>query len=510
MKAIHKAVFGMVRAINLRLNATAGEDTNRQAETVRIWTSAESYAASYLRENPSARVVSELLDLMRLQDRRETGEAHLSAEAAIPLFKTGVEKAVRSQVEPLVESLLSVAESGWTEVLHLANNGLNFTNYYRAMDALNYGVSEGRGFLEAPIPVEERSLVTLLVHALERIGLDLEQGQVKRAMGDVPALQEATEGARTAAKVAAARYLGRMTEGDAEVASEKAKPHTAEGYFKQRSETLLRLVQKAGWKLSNGESPKHSQLLQFAAKAEGFNSFQALKAKFSADTPNFCPHCGAAGTLEECGTVFCEMGEYDGRSYELEGDAPQYHCSRCDNRFADWRDWTEAAKESDVKADSSVERLSPMQKAMQQLEAHYGENGEHPVYDGEYWRHELRVHDTRLENYWEWLVHQLEANQEMFPWEREENGSVQLVRAAGLKVVRGETSSWELSGPAVTNGLVDPVDGDGAEEEVWGEAAYHVVGVVLDKNQSLNPEFWATMSLDSKLMYVREVFGTDA
>lgn len=106
----------------------------------------------------------------------------------------------------------------------------------------------------------------------------------------------------------------------------------SESYFKQRAKTLGEHLKKAGCTLS------HSQVLHALSKAEGFSSFQALRFELSSNsgTPNYCPHCGAIGTLEDIGSVFCEQGEFDGKEYEAEGDATHYQCSRCTNQFADW------------------------------------------------------------------------------------------------------------------------------------------------------------------------------
>jgi hypothetical protein len=122
-------------------------------------------------------------------------------------------------------------------------------------------------------------------------------------------------------------YLRRINTEMAAVASAQgAGPTDAEGYIKQRAAAISR----AGCTL------KHSQILQALARSEGYKSFQALKAALPQFGPAFCPHCGAAGTLKNVGTVFCEQGEWDGKSHEAEGDGVQYRCDRCSGQFTDW------------------------------------------------------------------------------------------------------------------------------------------------------------------------------
>jgi len=50
----------------------------------------------------------------------------------------------------------------------------------------------------------------------------------------------------------------------------------------------------------------------------------------------FCPVCGAKNTLIEAGSAFVEMGDYDGKKYEFEGDAPHYECAECGGQFTGW------------------------------------------------------------------------------------------------------------------------------------------------------------------------------
>lgn len=104
----------------------------------------------------------------------------------------------------------------------------------------------------------------------------------------------------------------------------------AEGYLKQRAEAMGRALGKFDVKL------KHSQLLAVVARMEGRESFQSLKSAVSPHVPNFCPHCGAAATLKQVDTVYCEQGEYDGKEYQAEGEGQQYQCSRCQGQFTDW------------------------------------------------------------------------------------------------------------------------------------------------------------------------------
>lgn len=104
----------------------------------------------------------------------------------------------------------------------------------------------------------------------------------------------------------------------------------AVSYLKQRAETMKRGLEQFGVQV------KHGQALRVVAAMEGHKSFASLREKLDRTAPNFCPHCGAAGTLQSVGSVYCEQGEYEGNSYEAEGDGTQYACTRCSGQFNDW------------------------------------------------------------------------------------------------------------------------------------------------------------------------------
>jgi len=50
----------------------------------------------------------------------------------------------------------------------------------------------------------------------------------------------------------------------------------------------------------------------------------------------FCPCCGAKDTLVDACSAFVEMGDYDGKHYEFEGDARHYECGACGGQFTGW------------------------------------------------------------------------------------------------------------------------------------------------------------------------------
>lgn len=115
------------------------------------------------------------------------------------------------------------------------------------------------------------------------------------------------------------------------IVSPVAKTSTeAEGHLKTRATALAKALTKYNVSL------KHGQVLTLLARVEGYKSFSALKASLTRDVPGFCPHCGAAGTIKGAGTVYCEQGEYNGSSYEAEGEGAQYACTRCNGQFTDW------------------------------------------------------------------------------------------------------------------------------------------------------------------------------
>lgn len=45
-----------------------------------------------------------------------------------------------------------------------------------------------------------------------------------------------------------------------------------------------------------------------------------------------CPKC-STGTMKKAGSAFIEEGEYDGKSYEVEGDATKHACDSCGFEF---------------------------------------------------------------------------------------------------------------------------------------------------------------------------------
>jgi hypothetical protein len=117
----------------------------------------------------------------------------------------------------------------------------------------------------------------------------------------------------------------------------------AERHFKKRAEAMRRELSKIGMPLKQG------QALKLFAVTEGYKGFSALKVALAGHSPGFCPHCGAAGTLKQAGSVFCEQGKGDGKGYEAEGDGVQYHCTRCSGQFTDWAGIECALDSFDVK-----------------------------------------------------------------------------------------------------------------------------------------------------------------
>lgn len=59
--------------------------------------------------------------------------------------------------------------------------------------------------------------------------------------------------------------------------------------------------------------------------------------------PNYCPFCGAHGSLKFVGECFVEDGEcfvedggFDEDAYEAEGPASKFRCSECGQAFVEW------------------------------------------------------------------------------------------------------------------------------------------------------------------------------
>lgn len=52
------------------------------------------------------------------------------------------------------------------------------------------------------------------------------------------------------------------------------------------------------------------------------------------DHPEFCPYCGKREVVPDECSAFVEMGEWDGNTYEVEGDAQTMKCQACGRHFA--------------------------------------------------------------------------------------------------------------------------------------------------------------------------------
>lgn len=222
------------------------------------------------------RVIEAVLDGMLMQERRENGELHLQSQDALPIWHKA----------KLVGEAYVIAQSSAKFGQAVSSQILD--------DAL-----AGR----LPIPPEAK-----VPPDSRLIEVDFDGAyQVDPALASHPA-----------SNAIAARIQGELPEAE------------AVGQLKKRAESMTRGLRKFGIQL------KHGQALRVVASMEGHTSFEALRRKLDRHAPNFCPHCGAAGTLQKVDTVFCEQGEYDGRSHEAEGEGVQYACTQCRGQFNDW------------------------------------------------------------------------------------------------------------------------------------------------------------------------------
>jgi hypothetical protein len=165
---------------------------------------------------------------------------------------------------------------------------------------------------------QERALIAGMVGAM--------QMQDRREAGEFHVTQEAALSIWNLALKAGEDYLATPQVSSLPTPAEL----DAERSLKQRADAMGRAMSKFNVSL------KHGQLLTVVARMEGRTSFQALKSALEKSAPNFCPHCGATATLKSVDSVYCEQGDWDGKSYEGEGSAAQYACSRCNGQFLDW------------------------------------------------------------------------------------------------------------------------------------------------------------------------------
>ena len=47
----------------------------------------------------------------------------------------------------------------------------------------------------------------------------------------------------------------------------------------------------------------------------------------------FCPNCGKQSAELKATDAFVEVGAYDGKRFEVEGDAVEYQCTTCGEAF---------------------------------------------------------------------------------------------------------------------------------------------------------------------------------
>jgi hypothetical protein len=95
-----------------------------------------------------------------------------------------------------------------------------------------------------------------------------------------------------------------------------------ERVFKQRAEALGTALAAFGMSL------KHSQLLQVSGRMYGYKCYQALRKAAVSGAPAFCPHCGAAGSLELAHPVPAA------RAQSAPNVTKAYHCRSCSGAFS--------------------------------------------------------------------------------------------------------------------------------------------------------------------------------
>lgn len=99
-------------------------------------------------------------------------------------------------------------------------------------------------------------------------------------------------------------------------------PVDVERVLKQRAEALGTALTAFGIEL------KHSQLLQVLGRLYGYKCYQALRKAIVRNGPNFCPHCGAAGSL---GLVHHSAPAAIPHTQEMN---TIYRCRACSGTFA--------------------------------------------------------------------------------------------------------------------------------------------------------------------------------
>jgi hypothetical protein len=271
-----KTIRSIVNLMHARERNTWATPEDK-AEHYARWAAELEYVPTLLQEieGKEKEILEAVVDAMRMQDKREAGELHLSQEAALPIWHRA-----KLAGEALVIARSAVS-FGYSASHHVVDDAL-----------------AGR----LPIPEDAQAPGDPRLIAVDIDGVF----QVNPALASNPA-----------AKALADRIL-------------EVPEAQAVGHLKKRAESITRGLRKFGIQL------KHGQALRVVASMEGHTSFESLRRKLDRHAPNFCPHCGAAGTLEKVDTVFCEQGEYDGRNYESEGEGAQYACSQCRGQFNDW------------------------------------------------------------------------------------------------------------------------------------------------------------------------------
>jgi hypothetical protein len=290
MKTTFSLVQDLLAAMNARERSLKNQK-NRLQEDLCAWAGSKMAAKAHVC-HPQERVLLErLVDAMEMQDNRQTGLFHILPEVAEEIWG-------------------SAKLAGEAYVIEESARRFGYPGLRAGMEEQ---LSDSA--IENPEAEAEPLLNTRTEPAWERPRL---LGDTQLGHRDIDGVCQADPALSTipGADSLTSRILGELPE--------------AVGHLKKRAESMTRGLRQFGLQL------KHGQALRVVAGMEGHTSFASLRQKLDRHAPNFCPHCGAAGTLVKVDTVFCEQGEYDGRSYEAEGEGAQYACSRCKGQFNDW------------------------------------------------------------------------------------------------------------------------------------------------------------------------------
>jgi len=323
MKTTFNLVQDLMLAMNARERSLHSPDDKLQ-ENLCAWMGAMVAAEQHVCSGPERALLDKIVAAMDMQAKRESGEFHILPEAAEQIWNSAKLAAQAYVIDQ------SARQFGYQGLANLGGKSLSPIGRTPQRVVVDADTQPSLSPVFQPLPgIRGTDWVSVdVIKNLEGVASVKPTATIIMVTDGKP-LEDVDQGQPNG--LCEEIFPGRehKTAPCALVPPSLPSPE-GEGYLKQRAEALANAMRRFGVDL------KHGQALTVVAQLEGRKSFQALKTALPQYSPCFCPHCGAAGTLKLVDSVYCEQGEYDGKSYEAEGEGSQYQCGRCKGQFNDW------------------------------------------------------------------------------------------------------------------------------------------------------------------------------